>query len=75
MDDPQNFWSNTASNIFWKTKFENVLDCTSPPFFRWFPDGTTNLCYNALDRHVEQGKDDHLALIYDSPVTNTIRRL
>ena len=45
------------------------------PFYRWFPGGQVNTCYNALDRHVEGGRADQAALIYDSPVTGTVRDL
>ena len=50
-----------------------VLDASSPPFYRWFADGTLNTCFNALDRHVRDGRGNQAALIYDSPVTG-IRR-
>jgi propionyl-CoA synthetase len=50
-----------------------VLDASNPPFYRWFPDGVLNTCYNALDRHVRDGRADQAALIYDSPVTGTAR--
>jgi propionyl-CoA synthetase len=51
-----------------------VLDDANIPFFRWFVGGELNSCYNALDRHVEAGRGDQFALVYDSPVTNTIER-
>ena len=51
-----------------------MLDDSNPPFYRWYPDGVTNACYNALDVHVEQGRGDQAALIYDSPVTDTKRQ-
>ena len=50
-----------------------MLDGSRAPFYRWFPGGVVNSCYNALDRHVEQGRADQPALIYDSPVTGTIK--
>ena len=50
-----------------------ILDDTNPPFYRWFPDGELNTCANALDRHVDDGRGDQAALIYDSPVTGTQR--
>jgi len=67
-------WQQAAENIFWYEAPGTVLDDSNPPFYRWFPDGVTNACYNALDLHVEQGRGEQLALIYDSPVTNTKRR-
>ena len=48
-----------------------MLDDSTPPFYRWFPDGELNTCANALDRHVAAGRGDQPALIYDSPVTGT----
>jgi propionyl-CoA synthetase len=62
-------WQQAAQNIFWYRKPTIVLDTSNPPFYRWFPDGVTNACYNALDIHVEQGRGDQAALIFDSPVT------
>ena len=50
-----------------------MLDDSRAPFYRWFAGGRLNTCYNALDRHVERGRVDQLALIYDSPVTSTVR--
>src|SRR5262249_33270494 len=49
------------------------LDASRPPFYRWFAGGVVNSCYNALDRHVELGRGDQPALIYDSPVTESIK--
>ena len=51
-----------------------ILDSSNPPFYRWFSDGELNTCFNALDRHVRDGRGDQAALIYDSPVTGTARR-
>tara|TARA_R110002110_G_scaffold406421_1_gene626294 strand:- start:98242 stop:100107 length:1866 start_codon:yes stop_codon:yes gene_type:complete len=67
-------WRDAASNIHWYTPPTTTLDSSRPPFYRWFPDGVTNACYNALDLHVEQGRGEQDALIYDSPVTDTRRR-
>jgi propionyl-CoA synthetase len=50
-----------------------VLDDSNKPFYRWFTGGMVNTCYNALDYHVENGRGDQAALIYDSPVTDTIK--
>jgi propionyl-CoA synthetase len=67
-------WQQAAKDIHWYKAPTTVLDSSNPPFYRWFPDGVTNTCYNALDVHVEQGRGEQLALIYDSPVTNTKRQ-
>ncbi|MCL4492908.1 MAG: propionyl-CoA synthetase [Nitrospirae bacterium] len=74
IQDARGFWGAAAEKISWYRKWDNVLDDTNPPFYRWFPGGELNTCYNALDRHVEGGRADQAALIYDSPVTNTIRK-
>ena len=70
---PESFWAEVAEGIHWYKKWDRVLDASRPPFYRWFTGGTVNTCYNALDRHVEQGRGNQPALIYDSPVTRTIK--
>ncbi|WP_454853329.1 propionyl-CoA synthetase [Promicromonospora soli] len=75
LDDPEGFWGEQAALISWFRKPTRVLDADSPPFYRWFPDGRLNTCYNALDRHVIAGRGDQPALIYDSPVTGTSRTI
>jgi propionyl-CoA synthetase len=72
--DTKVMWQQAAQDIFWYQAPKVLLDSTSPPFYRWFPDGVTNACYNALDVHVEQGRGERAALIYDSPVTGTQRQ-
>ncbi|MFF5209909.1 propionyl-CoA synthetase [Streptosporangium sp. NPDC000396] len=72
--DPEGFWSEAAEAVTWIRAPREVLDADNPPFYRWFPDGELNTCFNALDRHVEAGHGDRLALIYDSPVTGSLRR-
>ena len=67
--DPQNFWSQVADDIFWYKKPKQILNKDNPPFYKWFSDGTTNTCYNALDIHIDEGRGDKIALIYDSPIT------
>lgn len=73
MDNMQ-LWQRAAEDIFWYRAPTELLDSSNQPFYRWYPDGVTNACYNALDIHVEQGRGEQDALIYDSPVTNTKRR-
>jgi propionyl-CoA synthetase len=70
INDPENFWGEAAEEIHWIKKWDKVLDDSNKPFYRWFKGGIVNTCYNALDRHVDAGHGDRLALIYDSPVTN-----
>jgi propionyl-CoA synthetase len=71
--DPEGFWGEAAEAITWSRKWDKVLDDSKKPFFHWFSGGEMNTCYNALDRHVASGRADQVALIYDSPVTGTIR--
>src|SRR5574341_2204095 len=71
--DPQGFWAEAAGAVHWYRKWDRVLDDSRSPFYRWFAGGVVNTCYNALDRHVAQGRGEQLALIYDSPVTETIK--
>jgi propionyl-CoA synthetase len=71
LEDPEAFWAEAAEQISWDRKWDKVLDDSNPPFYRWFAGGRLNSCYNALDRHVEGGRADQAALIYDSPVTDT----
>jgi len=65
-------WKEAAEAIDWHKKCDRILDDSNPPFYRWFPDGELNTCFNALDRHVRDGRGDQNALIYDSPVTGTV---
>ncbi|MBS1112426.1 MAG: acyl-CoA synthetase/AMP-acid ligase [Nitrospirae bacterium] len=74
IEDPEGFWGEAAEAITWHKKWDKVLDASNPPFYRWFTGGELNTCYNALDRHVESGRADQTALIYDSPVTKTIQK-
>jgi propionyl-CoA synthetase len=68
-------WKSAAENIAWYKAPDIVLDDSNPPFSRWFPDGVTNACYNAVDIHVEQGRGEKLAVIFDSPVTDVKSQL
>ena len=70
-ENPQAFWAEAAKDVAWMTPYTRVLNDDNPPFYRWFEGGTLNTCYNALDRHIAEGRGDQAALIYDSPVTNT----
>ena len=67
--NPEQFWQKAAEDIFWFKKPTKILNKSSPPFYKWFEDGVTNTCYNALDIHIDQGKGKKTALIYDSPIT------
>jgi len=73
LNDPNGFWGEMAEDIRWIKKWDKVLDDSNPPFYHWFTGAVVNTCYNALDRHVDEGRGDQPAIIYDSPVTDTVR--
>jgi len=74
LSDPEGFWGEAAKGIDWYRVPAVVLDRSGAPFYRWFADGVLNTCFNAVDRHVRDGRGGQAALIYDSPVTGTQRR-
>ncbi|NBQ84314.1 MAG: propionyl-CoA synthetase, partial [Alphaproteobacteria bacterium] len=63
-ENPQAFWAEAAKDVAWMTPYTRVLNDDNPPFYRWFEGGTLNTCYNALDRHIAEGRGDQAALIY-----------
>lgn len=67
---PETFWAEAASKIDWFSSWDKVLDKTEAPFYHWFKGGKMNTCYNAVDRHVEAGRGEQIALQYVSPVTD-----
>ena len=73
--DPQAFWAEAAREIAWITPPERIFDPDAGVYGHWFPDARCNACFNALDRHVEAGRGDQVALYYDSPVTGTKRAI
>jgi len=73
--DRDGFWGEAAQGIDWTRTWDKVLDDSNAPFYHWFAGGQLNTCYNAVDRHVEQGHGDRTAIIYDSPVTDSQRRI
>jgi propionyl-CoA synthetase len=72
LEEPEAFWTEAAAAIDWDEPWQRVLDDSRAPFYRWFTGGRMNTCHNALDRHVDDGRADQPALIYDSPVTDTV---
>ena len=72
--EPEAFWAEQARALHWDRPWQRVLERTDDGSFSWFAGGQLNTCYNALDRHVESGRADQVALIYDSPVTQQIRQ-
>ena len=75
LQDPEGFWAAAAAEIDWTRKWDKVLDDSDPPYYRWFAGAELNTCYNAVDRHVAKGRGEQAAIIYDSPVTQTVSRL
>jgi propionyl-CoA synthetase len=75
MKDPEGFWGDAAKAIVWTKPWDKVLDSSNKPFYRWFVGAECNTCYNAVDRHVEEGRGEQAAIIYDSPVTDTVRTI
>ena len=73
--EPATFWGKAGEAIEWTKKWDKVLDDTNKPFYRWFAGGELNTCYNALDYHVANGRKDQTAIIYDSPVTDAVRKI
>jgi len=72
IENSERFWANAAKEIDWITPWDRVLDDQNEPYFRWFVGAECNTCFNALDRHVNNGRANQLALIYDSPVTGNV---
>ena len=72
LEKPEEFWAEAAAAIDWDKTWDRVLDGSRKPFYRWFPGARLNTCWNALDRHVAAGNGERVALIYDSPVTDTV---
>ena len=75
IENPEEFWQKNSDDIFWFKKPTKILNKSNHPFYRWYEDGTTNTCYNALDIHIDNGIGDKTALIYDSPITGNKLKL
>ena len=75
MRDPEGFWGEAAQAIDWYEPAKRVFDKDAGVYGRWFTGASCNTCYNAIDRHVERGRGEQPAIIYDSPVTNTKRAI
>lgn len=70
----EDFWKKQAEKVHWHKFPETILDGSNHPFYKWYPDGEINICYNAIDRHVEDGRGDQIALIWDSAYTKTSKK-
>ena len=75
IENPDSFWGEAAEDLVWTKKWDKVVDMDAKPVPRWFVGGELNTCYNAVDRHVEAGRGDQAAIIYDSPVTDQKRKI
>lgn len=73
LENPERFWEEAAESIHWYKKWDRLLDTSRAPFYRWFSGALVNTCYNVLDVHVENGRGEQVALIYDSPVTGKVK--
>ncbi|MBR9861868.1 MAG: propionyl-CoA synthetase [Rhodobacteraceae bacterium] len=73
--DPEAFWMEAANAIDWIVEPTKALHDENAPLYEWFSDGVVNTCYNAVDRHVENGRGDQDAIIYDSPITGAKSRI
>ncbi|MEY9476278.1 hypothetical protein ABH981_000491 [Bradyrhizobium ottawaense] len=73
--DPEGFWAEAAKEIDWIEPPKTIFDPSQGTYGRWFAGGVVNTCYNALDRHVEGGRADQVALIHDSPLTGSVTKL
>jgi hypothetical protein len=73
--DPDGFWMEQAKQIDWVTPPTKALFDDAAPMYEWFKDAEVNTCYNAVDRHVEQGNGDRVAIIYDSPITGKTAKI
>ena len=75
INNPEKFWQEASDDIFWFKKPSKILNKSNPPFYKWYEDGVTNTCYNALDIHIDHGRGKQTALIYDSPITDNKSQL
>src|SRR5919198_612929 len=73
LTDPAGFWAAAAEDLYWDRRWDRVFDDARPPFYRWFAGGRLNTCYNALDLHIDRGRGKQRALVYDSPMTESVR--
>jgi len=74
INNKEEFWGDVAKDIFWYKKPTKILNSSNPPFYKWYEDGITNTCYNAIDIHIDNGKGGKTAIIYDSPITGVKKK-
>jgi len=73
--DPEGFWLGAAQAIDWDSPPTQALFPRGDHIYEWFADARVNTCYNAVDRHVEAGRGDQVAIIHDSPITGTTAKI
>ncbi|MBL4749035.1 MAG: propionyl-CoA synthetase [Amylibacter sp.] len=73
--DPEAFWMEAAKDVAWSKQPSKALFDENAPIYEWYKDGEINTCYNAIDRHVEAGRGDQVAIIYDSPITGNSAKI
>ena len=73
--DSEGFWADAAKEIDWFSEPGKTFDPEAGIYGHWFSGGISNTCYNCIDRHVENGRGDQAAIIYDSPITGNKRTL
>ncbi len=73
IDDPEGFWMTEAQSIDWVQPPSRALFAENAPLFEWFKDAQVNTCWNAVDRHVQAGRGEQLAIIHDSPITHSTK--
>jgi len=71
INQPENYWMTQAEALKWEVKPKTAFQKVEDGIYQWFPDGKTNMCYLCVDKHIEEGHGKEVAVIYDSPVTNT----
>jgi len=74
IENPEGFWKTQADNLDWFSKPESILSKDANDYPLWFKDGELNACYLALDKHINEGYGEKIAFIYDSPVTQTVKK-
>ncbi|CAG5093818.1 Similar to ACSS3: Acyl-CoA synthetase short-chain family member 3, partial [Cotesia congregata] len=75
IENPEEFWAEVGEEVEWSKYWDKVLDNSNEPFTKWYVGGEINACHNAVDRHVKAGYGKKVALIHDSPLTSTIRKV
>ncbi|MBO0855857.1 MAG: propionyl-CoA synthetase, partial [Nocardia sp.] len=75
MTDPEGFWAEQAAAIDWVHPPQRILDDSRAPLYSWYPDAELNTCVNAVDRHVDAGRGDQVAIIHDSAITGEVHKL